>query len=137
MKVKLTNLRFDDKNRDGVAYLDKNQRPYTRVGIQTEQHASQWLGGLAYQNSPSEVMLKWRVRDEVEIETKQNGQYLNFSLPGSGGGAMMAKLEALEEICKKILAHVSNLEVADSPNKAASMEEKPPPELFEDPPYQP
>jgi hypothetical protein len=78
MKVKITNKSVQSANKAGAPYLDNQSRPYSRVGIQTEQHGKRWLSGFAYQGSP---ILNWKSGDEVEIEIEEKGQYLNFKLP--------------------------------------------------------
>lgn len=78
MKVKLLDYRTFTTTKENQPLLDKNGRPYTRISIKTDQHGTQWLSGLAYEDSP---MMKWKAGDEVEIDIVQNGQYLNFSIP--------------------------------------------------------
>lgn len=101
MKVTLTNIKkyTTKKTQDGsvMPLLDKNQRPFTRVAIQTQQHGAQWLSGFAYDKSP---ILAWVVGQEVEIETTQNGQYLNFSLPKASGNDsyVIAELKELRRV---------------------------------------
>ena len=110
MKVKLTNIRVASQNKEGQPYLDKNGRPYQRIGIQTEQHVKEWLGGLAYQGSPA---LNWKVGDEVEIEIVQNGKYLNFNLPrqqNQGIAPIMTELRNLHEKVDKILELITKVD---------------------------
>ena len=111
MKVHITRIEAKPANREGVPYLDKNQRPYNRVGIQTQEHDKLWLSGFAYADSP---MLAWRIGDEVEIEVEQKGQYTNFRLPRKENGNnnfVIAELKALRAIVEETHKMVSDLVV--------------------------
>lgn len=116
MKIKLTQVRFYATSKQGLPLLDRNQRPFQRVAIQTETHGKQWLSGFAYQGSP---MLSWKVGDEVEIEVEQKGQYLNFRLPIQklNTQEIMKELSVMKHYLVQIHAMVSEL---------APVEESPP-----------
>ena len=53
----------------------KTNKSYTRLVIETEEHDKPLSG---FENQETS---KWKVGDSVEIEVKENGQYLNFSVP--------------------------------------------------------
>lgn len=63
------------KDKDGNPLMSKQNKPYTRLVIETEQHAKP-LSGFENQSTSS-----WAPGQEVEIEVKDTGQYLNFSVP--------------------------------------------------------
>lgn len=75
-KVKLTNVFRADKDKSGNPYTTKDGRTYTRVSIKTEKHGDKWLSGFGNQDN-----INWKAGDEVEIEVKTNGAYLNFETP--------------------------------------------------------
>lgn len=100
-------------NKEGQPYLDRQQRPYSRVSIQTEQHGKRWLSGFAYQDSP---FLGWRIGDEVEIEIEEKGQYLNFWLPKpASGGALplnfTTRFSAIEQKVNEIHQMLSSVSI--------------------------
>ena len=78
MKLKITKIWFNNTNKDGQPYLDKDSRPYTRVVIKTDQHGEKKLSGFAYSG---DEMMRWREGQEVDIDVSQKGEYLNFRLP--------------------------------------------------------
>lgn len=108
MKVRLTALKTFTTNRQtNASLLDRNQRPYTRVTIQTDQHQKQWLSGFAYQGSP---ILNWKVGDEVDIEVTQNGQYLNFRLPRQEGGNQNFVIAELKRLATLIASQSGKID---------------------------
>ena len=76
MQVTLTKVTRFTTDKDGKALITKDGRPYTRVRIQTQEHASQWISGFGSQDNEN-----WREGDTVELDIKQVGEYLNFSTP--------------------------------------------------------
>ena len=80
-KIAIAKIYANTANKDGQAYLDKSQRPFTMVKIMTTDGKTIW--GRAYQGSP---VLNWQNGEshEVEIEQSQNG-FLNFRLPKATG----------------------------------------------------
>ena len=74
MKVTINKISRFTTDKDGKTLITKDGRPYTRVRIQTAEHADQWLSGFENQDTQN-----WKEGNEVEIEIKQVGIYLNFS----------------------------------------------------------
>ena len=80
MEVKITQLHKSDKDKEGKAYVGKNGRPYTRLGLKTQEHGDKWLSGFGNQTNAN-----WKIGDVVEIEVeevagKDGKQYLNFRM---------------------------------------------------------
>jgi hypothetical protein len=73
MKVTLTKVYRNTKDKNGVDLKTKDGRPYTRVSIKTQEHGDKWLSGFG-----AEWNSFWNEGDTVNIEVKENGQYLNF-----------------------------------------------------------
>ena len=76
MQVQLTKITRFTTYKDGKPLVTKDNRPYTRVRIQTNEHAGEWLSG--FENADT---AHWQEGDTVEINVKQAGIYLNFSTP--------------------------------------------------------
>jgi len=102
MQINLTRIHRSTTDKQGNPLKSKDGRPYTRLGIQCQEHGSEWLSGFgAYWNE------NWREGDTVEVEIKpvqgKDGKtYLNFSKP-----------DPLAELLKQVNAlavRVSNLE---------------------------
>ena len=111
-------------NKDGQAYLDRSQRPFTMVKIITTDGRTIW--GRAYQGSP---VLSWNQGDshEVEIEQSQNG-FLNFRTPkavkyGSGQQSsqdtfdLQQRVFNLEQAIRLMDKRVQALEDAQEPEQ--------------------
>ena len=113
----------NQSNKDGQAYLDRSQRPFTMVKIMTTDGRTVW--GRAYQGSS---VLNWQQGEshEVEIEQSQNG-FLNFRLPkttsyqGSQSSQSNQELEGrifnLEQAIKFMDKRVQALEDAQEPEQ--------------------
>ncbi len=100
---KIKYLKFEDVNRDGKPYLDKNQRPFYRVSMKVENNDN-YLSGFAYS---TDAMRKWKVGDEVDIEITPkdiNGKtYYNFKPPRTAGAFNFGpRMVLLEDRVKKI-----------------------------------
>lgn len=96
MKVKLTQVYVTDKDKNGNPLMTKNNKPYTRMSIKTEQHGDKWISG--FQNRTN---ANWKAGDEVDVVIKENGQYLNFETP---------KVENMQsEKLDKIMAMITEL----------------------------
>lgn len=106
--IKITAISLKNINKEGQTLLDKNSRPYTRVGIKTATHGDKWLSGLAYQGDPQ---LAWKVGDEISVDIVPNGQYLNFNIPrekkANGGSS-----ELMEKLFLKVNSIVDDLKLA-------------------------
>ena len=75
-KLTITRIFTTDKDKNGNPLISKNNKPYTRMSIQTKEHGEKWLSGFKNQTSGA-----WQVGQEVEVIVKENGQYLNFETP--------------------------------------------------------
>lgn len=125
-KEKLTKIKFYNTSKEGQPLLDKNSRPYTRVNIQTAEHGATWMSGLAYQDSP---VMQWKEGMEIEIETKQNGQYTNFDLPKKQAGQNPQVLRMIYDLLKKMDAKLDMLTVGEE------NEPEPPTDGIGEPPF--
>jgi len=77
MKTKIQKIYRSDKDKNGNPLKTKDDRPYTRIAIQTAEYGSKWLSG--FENRAN---FDWKEEDVVEIEIEKvlvNGkEYLNF-----------------------------------------------------------
>lgn len=76
MKDVITNLKRFTQDKDGNPLKTKDGRPYTRLNIQVKSRGDKWISGFG--NSRNQ---NWQSGEEVDIEIKENGQYLNFEMP--------------------------------------------------------
>ena len=80
MKVQITRVYKTNVDKNGNLLKTADNRPYERVGIQTEEYKDRWISGFG-----SRATQDWQKGDIVEIEVKEvqkNGQiYLNFETP--------------------------------------------------------
>lgn len=92
----------------------KTGRPFTSLGIRTQEHGEQWLSGFGNKDNVS-----WKVGDKVEIIVEQKGEYLNFSMPtntkNDASDAGVARLNnfitfKLEPLAVKLQAAIDRLE---------------------------
>ncbi len=77
MIVKLTKVAILDKDKHGNPLINKNNNPYKRCLINTEQH-NQALSGFGNATTES-----WQPGQEVYIDVTESGKWLNFSIPKS------------------------------------------------------
>lgn len=109
MKIHITRVNIAWANKEGQPYLDKNQKPYARVGIQTQEHGKTWLSGFAYQG---EKPLNWKSGDEADVEVEQKGDFTNFRLPKASSGGWSPKMvEDLFTMLRRIEDKIDNLEL--------------------------
>ena len=73
-KLLITRIYRSTKDKDGKELKTKAGKPYERVSIKTEEYTDKWLSGFGNDNNK-----EWREGDEVTLEVKEVGQYLNFS----------------------------------------------------------
>jgi hypothetical protein len=88
--VPLTELTTKPKNNMQVKLVAMNRkervsaktgRPFTSLGIKTEEHQERWLSGFE-----NDITKNWKIGDVVEIELTTKGDYLNFSTPKADRG---------------------------------------------------
>ena len=75
MQVALKKITKYTTDKEGKQLMSKQNKPYTRLVIETEEHNKPLSG---FENAQTS---KWEVGQQVDIEVKENGQYLNFSVP--------------------------------------------------------
>ncbi len=73
-KLRLTRVYRSTKDKEGNELKTKLGKPYERVSIKTEEYGDKWLSGFG-----NEQNKEWKEGDEVTLEVKEVGQYLNFS----------------------------------------------------------
>lgn len=94
-KVKLTKVFSSDTKKDtGQKYVDKNGKPFWRVGIKTDKTGDDWYSALAY--SPSDREMQLEEGQEVELLLEEKNGYKNFRLP-SKVDLLEKRVEALEK----------------------------------------
>jgi len=76
MKVTITKIFTTDKDKQGNPLKSKKGAPYTRMSIKTAEHGDKWVSG--FQNADNKG---WKEGDTVEVNIKENGEYLNFETP--------------------------------------------------------
>ena len=92
MIVKLTKVTILDKDKNGNPLINKNNKPYKRCLIDTEQHDKALSG---FGNATTEA---WQPGQEVYIDVTESGKWLNFSIPKSGTPAPSNdRLQAIED----------------------------------------
>lgn len=80
-QVKITRVLVSDKKKDGTPYISKEGRPYSKLGLQTEEYGDRWLSGFVGSWNKD-----WKVGSVVELDLLENvgsdgTKYLNFSKP--------------------------------------------------------
>lgn len=81
MRTKLTQVLISDKKKDGTPFIDRNGKPYKRIGIKIDnsQYVDKWLSNFIW--SSNDPMNYWKVGQEVEIVVEKKGDFLNFKVP--------------------------------------------------------
>lgn len=96
---------FYDKDKAGtpLTYVSKKTNkvmPYKRVVIKVAEYEKPLSGAVFTNDSP---ILTWKGGQMVEVEVKQNGEYLNFEIPRKDGTFNLApRITAIEERVKDI-----------------------------------
>lgn len=76
MKITLTKVFTTNKDKEGNELKSKKGVPYTRMSIKANEYGDKWISG--FQNKDNK---DWKEGDTVEVEIKENGEYLNFETP--------------------------------------------------------
>lgn len=76
MKLTLTKVYTTNKDKEGNELKSKKGIPYTRMSIKAQEYGDKWISG--FQNKDNK---DWKEGDTVEVEIKENGEYLNFETP--------------------------------------------------------
>ena len=92
VKVVLTKVYISDQKKDGTAYIDKNNKPFKRVAIQTNSHGDTWLSSFSFRDS--DEMREWKEGLEVQILISKRDDFWNFRIP--------TKADLLEERVTKL-----------------------------------
>lgn len=79
MLVKITKVFKSDKNKDGVAYVTKKGKPYTRVSIQTEQTGNDYYSTTAWDADHPAMQLT--EGQEIELIFTEKDGFKNFDIP--------------------------------------------------------
>ena len=102
-KVTIKNKSIATANRDGMAYLDRQQRPYSIVRIEVTDGRK--MSAFAYQG---DSVLGWRIGDshDVDVSPSNDGKYLNFRVPKTQTQPpVLIKIqEKLQELENRIMA---------------------------------
>lgn len=75
-KLTLTKVYTTNKDKEGNELKSKKGIPYTRMSIKAQEYGDKWISG--FQNKDNK---DWKEGDTVEVEIKENGEYLNFETP--------------------------------------------------------
>ena len=120
MKVKLTGVWHNAKNKAGQPFISKTGKPYERCSIKTEEHGDKYLSGFG-----NKTTKEWQVGEEVDLIVEEKGDFLNFSLPKVEGGSSLDKetLMRLEKKLDAITWHV--VEMAKSMKTGKPMYQSP------------
>lgn len=76
MQQTLTTVVRKTTDKEGNPLKTKDNRPYTRLSIKTQEHGDTWVSGF---DGP--ITKNWKVGDLVDIEIEQKGEYFNFRVP--------------------------------------------------------
>lgn len=98
-KTKITKVYVSDQTKDGKKFLDKNNKPFWKVAIQTEATGKDYYSSLAFRDTDAVMKLKEGETHLFEFETKEG--FLNFRLP--------SRLELLEEQVQWLVSVVNPL----------------------------
>jgi len=93
-KQKITQINRYTTKKDGSPLMakqkDGSMKPYTSIRIKTDRHGDKFLSGFGDKDNAG-----WNVGDEIEIEVKQEGEYLNFKTPKKSSGVDAGKVEEI------------------------------------------
>jgi len=92
VKIVLTKIYISDQKKDGTKFVDKNNKPFKRVAIQTDSHGETWLSSFSFRDS--DEMREWKEGQEVQILISKKDDFWNFREP--------RKMDLLEERVTKL-----------------------------------
>ena len=92
VKIVLTKIYISDQKKDGTKFVDKNNKPFKRVAIQTNSHGETWLSSFSFRDS--DEMREWKEGQEVQILISKRDDFWNFRIP--------TKADLLEERVTKL-----------------------------------
>ena len=94
MKIVLTKIYISDQKKDGTKFVDKNNKPFKRVAIQTDSHGETWLSSFSFRDS--DEMREWKEGQEVQILISKRDDFWNFRIP-TKGDLLEERVTKLEE----------------------------------------
>lgn len=118
MTYKITRVAVSDTKKDtGQKFVDKNGKPFWRVGIQTEQTGDVWHSTICY--DPKDSAMNLEQGQEVELVLEKNGDFNNFKMP--------SKLQLLEKRVEVLegLAGIKKESAGENRNDFSSSFDKP------------
>lgn len=116
-------------NKDGKPLIDKNRRPFLKVGLQVAEHGETWVNGLFFG-----AQIPWKEGEKVDLNiTKElyNGkEQLKFEIPRKENPNAKA-LEELANRMTKVELRMATLENQLKPQPVKYPEGEPPTPNFE------
>jgi len=94
VKIVLTKIYISDQKKDGTKFVDKNNKPFKRVAIQTDSHGETWLSSFSFRDS--DEMREWKEGQEVQILISKRDDFWNFRIP-TKGDLLEERVTKLEE----------------------------------------
>ena len=94
VKIVLTKIYISDQKKDGTKFVDKNNKPFKRVAIQTNSHGEAWLSSFSFRDS--DEMREWKEGQEVQILISKRDDFWNFRIP-TKGDLLEERVTKLEE----------------------------------------
>ena len=76
MKIKLTKVYRNTKDKTGKPLVDRHGREYEKVSIKSIEYGDKWISGFGGQWN-----LFWREGDTVNVDVTEDSGYLNFRKP--------------------------------------------------------
>ncbi len=77
--TKVTKIFKSDKNKLGQPFLDKNGKPFWKVGILTEATGEQWYSSLAFR--ADDQVMNMKEGSAYTLLIWQDGSFFNFKIP--------------------------------------------------------
>lgn len=106
-KLTLTKVYTTKLDKEGNELKSKKGIPYTRMSIKAQEYGDKLISG--FQNKDNK---DWKEGDTVEVEIKENGEYLNFETP--------KKEEVASGQITEMLTKILNIQQTVKSNQALS-----------------
>lgn len=90
-KVTLTGIWRNTTDKVGNQLKSAKGIPYTKLSFKCKEYGDKYVGGFG--NKANEG---WKIGDTVDIIIKQNGEYLNFEMPKTGGSVDLERVTKIE-----------------------------------------
>lgn len=101
--ITIEKIYISDKSKQGIAYIDKNNKPYKRSAIKSAGNPN-WISANIF--FPDDPILSWQVGETHEIVVEDNvvgdKTYWNFRLPKKDDAVKNALTEQLNRIEQKV-----------------------------------